>query len=148
MSLITGLSTAVNDIIRLLIRIIFTIKNSVFNFRISKGFLILCLFSVLAWNSISINAVLDTSVNSLNSCDLLMIDSGAGVCVCVHSTTLKKYHSKKCHTHNDRNCQLQRGRPSLFTVNGVSSTNSTTHSHSQSLTGYVMCNIHYCLLDH
>ena len=88
MFLITGLSTAVNDIIKLLIRIIFTIKNFVFNFRISKGFLILCLFSVLAWTSISINAVLDTSVNSLRSHDLLMIDSGAGVCVCV-STQLR-----------------------------------------------------------
>ena len=148
MSLITGLATSVNSIFKLLIRIIFTLKNFVFKLRLPKGFLVLCLFTVLAWNSISVNAVFDSTVNSVNSSDLLMIDSGAGVCVCVHFTTLTKYHSKKYHTHNDQNYPLQRDVLSLSTVNVVSSIDSTVHSLSQSPTGYVMCNIHYCLSSH
>jgi len=88
MSFITGLANSVNSTLKLLIRIIFTIMNFVFNLRLPKGFLVLCLFTVLAWNSISVNAVFDSTVNSVNSADLLMIDSGAGVCVCV-STSLR-----------------------------------------------------------
>jgi hypothetical protein len=71
--------------------------------------------------------VFDTSVNSLHSSDLLMIDSGAGVCVCPLNYAEEVPLEEVPHTHNDQNFQLRRERQSLFTGNGVSSTDSTTH---------------------
>jgi hypothetical protein len=91
--------------------------------------------------------VFDTSVNSLHSSDLLMIDSGAGVCVCPLNYAEEVPLEEVPHTQ----------RPKLSTATGKTITvygkrcvkYRVDHSLTLSIT-YWVCDVqhHCCLLDH